>query len=237
MEFRVRMEFRVLTSKIVAAVRERRAASATRAVGRHLWRKLRGTPVDDFDRRHGTDTSGEVALWETRSSSVRARFGFRYQASREGELVQVVNSLGIDARNFTFIDLGCGKGRTLLIAARLGFRHVIGVEIAPELADIARTNLAKLDVRNALVIHGDAAEYVFPSGGLVVYLYNPFGAPVMSLVIREVEHRIEHGESDEVYVVYKGPTCGPLLDQSRFLRRVSGAHDLENVAVWKGAAR
>src|SRR4029077_4252352 len=100
------MHFRVLTSKIVAPVRERGVASATRAVGRHLWRKLRATPLDNFDRRHGTDTSGEVALWETRDSSVRVRFGVRYQASREGDLVQAVNSLGIDARNFTFIDLG-----------------------------------------------------------------------------------------------------------------------------------
>jgi SAM-dependent methyltransferase len=231
------MDFGVLILKIVATVRERGAAGATRAVGRHLWRKLRRTPVDDFDRRHGTDTSGELALWETTISSVSARFGVRYQASSEGDLVQVVNSLGIDARKFTFVDLGCGKGRTLLIAARLGFRHVIGVEIAPELADIAGANLAKLDVLNALVIHGDAAEYAFPSGGLVVYLYNPFGAPVMSQVVRELEHRIEHGDSNEVYVVYKGPTCGPLLDQSRFLRRVSGAYDRENIAVWKGTGR
>jgi SAM-dependent methyltransferase len=29
----------------------------------------------------------------------------------------------------TFIDLGCGKGRALLIAARLPYRRVIGVEI------------------------------------------------------------------------------------------------------------
>ncbi len=231
------MNFRVLTSKVVTTVRERGVASATRAAGRHLWRKLRRPSIDDFDQRHGTDTSGELALWETRVRSPSARFGVRYQASGEGELVRVVKSLGIDAGRFTFVDLGCGKGRALLVAARLGFRQVIGVEIGAELADIAKANLAKLDVTNALVIHGDAAEYVFPSGALLVYLYNPFGAPVMGRVVHALEHRIEHGGADEIYVAYKQPTCEPLFDQSRFLRRLNGAHGIEHIAIWKRTRR
>jgi predicted RNA methylase len=232
-----RMDFGVLGSKIVCMARDRGVADATRAVGRHLWRRLRGAPTDDFDRYHGTDTSGELALWETRVSSPSARFGVRYQASPEDELVRAVNGLKIDAKCFTFIDLGSGKGRTLLVAARLGFRHVIGVEISEELAAIAKSNLAKLNVTNALVIHADAADYTLPTGGLVVYLYNPFTAPVMGPVVRALERRIEHGADDEIYVVYKGPTCAALFDQSRFLRRVSGAHDSEHIAIWKAADR
>ncbi len=231
------MDLRVLATKIVAAARESGVGGVGRAAARHLWRSLRGTPVDDFDRRHGTDTSGELAIWQTTVSSPNARFGTRYQASGEDILLQIVNSLGIDSSNFTFIDLGCGKGRTLLVAAKLGFRRVIGVEISAELADIARTNLARLNVTNALVIHGDAAEYAFPSGGLLVYLYNPFGPPVMSQVIRALENRIEHGEADEIYLAYQRPTCAPLLDQSKCLRRVTGTHGLEHTAIWKGTGR
>jgi SAM-dependent methyltransferase len=208
-----------------------------RAAGRHLWRKMRRPSTDDFDQRHGTDTSGELALWETRVRSPSARFGVRYQASGEGELVRMVNSLGIDTGRFTFVDLGCGKGRALLVAARLGFRQVIGVEIGAELADIAKANLAKLDVANALVIHGDAAEYVFPSGDILIYLYNRFGTPVMSRVVDALEHRIVHGGADEIYVAYKQPTCEHLFDRSRFLRRVNGAHDIEHIVIWKGASR
>ena len=164
------MDLRVLATKIVAATRERGVGGVGRAVARHLWRSLRGTPVDDFDRRHGTDTSGELAIWQTMASSPNACFGIRYQTSGEDVLLQVVISLGIDTRNFTFIDLGCGKGRTLLVAAKLGFRRVIGVEIGSELADIARTNLARLNVTNALVIHVDGDDYAFRYGGLLVHL-------------------------------------------------------------------
>jgi predicted RNA methylase len=35
---------------------------------------------------------------------------------------------------FTFIDLGCGTGRTLLLAADHGYGRVIGVELDPALA-------------------------------------------------------------------------------------------------------
>lgn len=231
------MDFGVLRSKIVSIARERGVAGATRAVGRHVWRKLRGSPIDDFDRHHGTDTSGELALWEMKVSSPSARFGIRYQASPKDELVRVMNGLDIDTKDFSFIDLGAGKGRTLLVAARLGFRRVIGVEISEELADIARSNLAKLNVTNALVIHGDAADYVFPSGGLVIYLYNPFTTPVMALVVRALEYRVEHGALDEIYVVYYRPNCAALLDQSKFLRRVSGAHDSRHIAIWKATVR
>lgn len=44
-----------------------------------------------------------------------------------------------------FLDLGCGDGRVLIAAARLG-AHVRGIEIDPEVADIARCNLAAAEV-------------------------------------------------------------------------------------------
>jgi SAM-dependent methyltransferase len=226
------MNIRVLTSKIGASIREKGAASVTRAAGRYIWRKLRPASLDDFDRRHGTDTSGVLGLWENTAFSPNARFGLRYQASEEAELIEVASRLAMDPRNFTFIDIGCGKGRILLVAARLGFRRIVGVELAPELVDVAKKNLAKLAVTNALLIHGDAAEYVFPPGALLTYLYNPFGAPVMSQLLRNLEHRIEQGGTDEIYVAYKGLACRPLLDESRFLRRLN-APELKHIAIWK----
>src|SRR5271167_1667373 len=39
-----------------------------------------------------------------------------------------------------FVDLGSGKGKTLLIAGRLPYRRVVGVEIDKELSQCARRN-------------------------------------------------------------------------------------------------
>ena len=231
------MDLRVLKSKISENLRENGVTATTRIALRHLWRALSGPSVDDFDRVHGTDTSGELALWNTNIPSSNARFGTRYQATRGRDLERAVNGLGIDTAQFTFVDLGCGKGRALLVGAQLGFRQVVGVEFVRELVDTAEANLEKMGIGNAVVIHGDAAEYVLPPGNLLVYLYNPFGAPIVAEVIRGLENRIEGGSADEIYFVYTVPKCGSLLDQSPVLRRVDLAQPLEHTAIWKTVAR
>ena len=43
--------------------------------------------------------------------------------------------------DYSFIDIGAGMGRGLLIASRMAFREVIGVELHPELAAMAEKNI------------------------------------------------------------------------------------------------
>lgn len=77
-----------------------------------------------------------------------------------------------------FVDLGCGKGQALLVAARLPFGRAIGVEIAPDWCHDARVNverarprLACADVR---VDNADALDWPIPEDLSVVYMYCPF---------------------------------------------------------------
>jgi predicted RNA methylase len=75
----------------------------------------------------------------------------------------------------TFVDLVSGKGRALIVAAFYPFARIIGVEYSPQLTAIWRQNLQKLGVADKCeVISADAADYQFPDGTLLVFLYNPF---------------------------------------------------------------
>jgi cyclopropane fatty-acyl-phospholipid synthase-like methyltransferase len=56
-------------------------------------------------------------------------------------LPRALRYLGVSDRD-TFVDFGCGKGRVVHQAARRPFRRVIGVEISPVLAEVARNGLA-----------------------------------------------------------------------------------------------
>jgi predicted RNA methylase len=58
--------------------------------------------------------------------------------------VTALNSLQLQWEDFAFIDLGSGKGRTLLLAAEYPFERVIGVEYCPQLNEVARSNIPKL---------------------------------------------------------------------------------------------
>jgi hypothetical protein len=90
---------------------------------------------------------------------------------------------------YTFIDVGAGMGRAMLLAAEYPFRNVIGLEIHSHLARIARKNLTTW--RSIGLAHAptrmhccDASEFPLPSGPCVAFLFNPFGSPVLRRMLK-----------------------------------------------------
>ena len=221
------MDLRLLVGKIGRTLRQHGVSATIRRVGAHLRRRR---VADEFDVRYGVDTSGVEQLWKFTIRSANARFGSRYQPTSEQELTDAVNCLNEAPRTLIFIDLGCGKGRTLLVASKLGFNQVIGVEFARELVQIARANLARMGVVNASVIHGDAAEFQFPDDDFVLYLYNPFSQEVMRRVIAN----LRRSRAKRIFVMYFDPQCAGVLDSSGFLNRF-GCPQGRNIPIWTAA--
>jgi SAM-dependent methyltransferase len=90
---------------------------------------------------------------------------------------------------YTFIDLGAGMGRAMLLAAAYPFRAVVGVELHPALARIARRNLATWRAAGRTPVPmrmfcRDASAFPLPAGPCVVFFFNPFGAPVLRRLLR-----------------------------------------------------
>jgi SAM-dependent methyltransferase len=153
-----------------------------------------------FDQRHGVDTSGWVALPRLHIASPNKSQGVHYQGVEPEIFQQALSAAKINPRNYTFIDLGCGKGRALLLASQEGFQRGIGVEFSPHLAQIARDNLSRVGVSNFEVVCQDATEFRFPSQPLFVFLYNPFSAEVLDQVVQNLtSHR------DELIIAYVEP--------------------------------
>ncbi|MGA9061404.1 MAG: class I SAM-dependent methyltransferase [Terracidiphilus sp.] len=111
----------------------------------------------------------------------------------------------IDA--YTFVDLGAGMGRAMMLAAANPFRAVVGVELHPTLARIARRNLALWRAAGRthvpMRMHcRDAAEFPLPPGPCVAFLFNPFGAPVLRRLLRAWSWNLVEraGQLDVLYV-------------------------------------
>ena len=185
--------------------------------------------ADPFDLKRGTSTSGNVPLWRCHITSHNAQHGIRYQATGEAELVAAIAFLKEDLREFTFVDLGCGKGRALVVATELGFGAVLGVEFARELVDTAKNNLRTIGARSASIIHGDAAEFQFPNGDLVVFLYNPFGRPV----IERVAANLARSDAAKLYVIYQKPVHAAQLDASGLLEFIGSPPGYSDICVWR----
>ena len=84
------------------------------------------------------------------------------------------------------IDLGCGKGGAILTMSRFPFRRVDGVDISPSIVDAARRNLARMRILKSTIFLGDAADFRNLDPYTYVYLYNPFPAPVVECVMRNL---------------------------------------------------
>ena len=135
-----------------------------------------------FDRRLGTDTGGEFHLDRLNIVGDNRTAGVGYLASDPIWVEQALSWLALDWSQFTFLDLGSGKGRALLIARQYPFRRIVGVEFAEQLHRVACRNVSSLNDPRLELVLGDATTYEVPSESLVVYLYNPFRPPLPGLV-------------------------------------------------------
>jgi SAM-dependent methyltransferase len=160
--------------------------------------------------KYGVDTQAPVRVSELETSAPGARFANRYEGAPIAALHKIIRRLQLDRRRFTFIDLGSGKGRVLLIAAQYSFKSVIGVEFSNKLHDIALSNIKRFIhlephvLSNITSINCDAAEFDFSDiGDKVIFCYNPFGADVMNRVLDNLQSA--SCQQGETVLVYLGP--------------------------------
>lgn len=188
-------------------------------------RKLAQLSEDGFDAVHGTDTAvilvgKELGLDFTAGGHVVPR----YETSSEAAIRMPLDSLPIDHARFTFVDLGCGKGKPLLVAASYPFRRLVGVDVSPVCIEVARRNVARygpehIDPSRVELLCLDAEDFEFPLDPLVVYLFDPFPGAVLEHVVANLEHSLEQ-RPREVYVVFLNPHGAAPFRRSTLFRRV-----------------
>jgi hypothetical protein len=182
--------------------------------------------ADAFDLTHNVETSQRIHQSDLRIDSPNWTYGTGYWPSPEEIVRETLAALPIQHKDFTFVDLGSGKGRVLLMASDYPFERIIGVEYAPELHDAAVRNLQSYSSESQLcraleARRGDISQFVFPETPMVVFLYNPATEPVMRQVADNLFASLER-QAREVHVIYVTPTYG--VFERDPLRRVQ-AHD------------
>lgn len=166
------------------------------------------------------------AAWGTETS----RFDLHnYEPSTPDVVEAVLDALDVGPRGWTFVDLGSGKGRAVLLASRRAFDRAVGVELRRGLHEQAQVNLAAFRRRAGPVCPvdlfcGDAATHPLPDGRLVVYLYNPFPAAVVQRVLERLRGR-EHR------LCYVNPRESPLVEAMGY--RPVREHGDDTLGTWR----
>lgn len=108
-----------------------------------------------------------------------------------------------------FLDAGCGKGRTMAMAAYHGFTQVEGFDLSANM--VAATHTAISDWKRVYphchfhVWQQNAMEVELPQHIGVIFLFNPFDAFVMQAFAQRVLESLQEKPRD-MYVLY----CNPL---------------------------
>jgi SAM-dependent methyltransferase len=175
-----------------------------------------------FDERYGVNTSGLIGGGDLLSGHRHDVFNTAYYGMAPSRFQWVMEHWIADASHpaleeYSFIDLGCGKGRAVLMASEFRFREVVGVELHASLAKTAEDNVAVWTAAGRAgapirIVCGDATEFEFPAGFCLMYLFHPFAAPVLQRVIEriEVEFGLRPGMLD---LIYFNPEAGEVLEQ------------------------
>lgn len=143
-----------------------------------------------FDKLFSVDTDGSAPLSSLTIVDGDRGQGLGYVPEPPRVTRWWLQELPSRLEEFTFVDLGSGKGRVLLLAASREFRRLVGVEFAEELHRSAVANLGAYQdaTRRELVsLLSDAGAFQFPLDPLVVHLNNPFREPVMERVIANLD--------------------------------------------------
>lgn len=126
---------------------------------------------------------------------------FHYQGVTYYTLFRLESLLRKYAGSHAFFDIGCGKGRAMMLAAFFGYKEINGIELDNELTEIAQRN-----IRERLKFHQDvsfmaktanALDTAYPAEPQVFFLFNPFDAQTLKQVLLRIG---ENGLKQHVFV-------------------------------------
>jgi SAM-dependent methyltransferase len=176
-----------------------------------------------IDLQYGTETSGFVdALALQRDARLVDQLN-PYMGSQPTIIRRALDTLG-DIAGYTFIDIGCGKGRPLVVASEYPFALALGYDISADLVKTANANGALMARRfpqrpPIRAVTANVSDLAVPSGRVVVFMFNPFGADLMATLLSKLEEGLSSGAIEHLFVVYDNPVCGEVFDGSRYLKR------------------
>ena len=180
----------------------------------------------DFDWEHQVNTSAGPVGHRTRFAAVLG--GSPYQPSEPALFHEMLDALALDWPQFTFIDIGSGKGRALLLAADYPFHRIVGVEIVPELHQAAVDNIRcyrgpRQQCFALESVCGDAREFEIPAEPLLLHLFNPLPEPALQGFLARVEKSLAQ-HPRPVYVLYQNTLLEHTLANRPAWQKVGGTH-------------
>ena len=178
-----------------------------------------------FDNQFALDTQEIMSLEDQNIHPSDREHSVAYEPTPVSLVCAIPDQLPIRYEDFSFVDLGCGKGRVLLLASSFPFRQIAGIEIYSDIVEIAKINIERYRLKatsdvacsDISVCNQNATDFEFPDRDFVLYLVNPFSEVIMSQVVASLERKLDQVRS-RIIVIYVNPLHAKLFDESKHFR-------------------
>ncbi len=177
----------------------------------------------------------DVGLTEIDSLGLSGERANGHSNSGGPDLAALLKVIGVTPRD-RILDIGCGKGGAMLTMAQFPFAQIDGVELSPELAQIAKENFRKAGISKANVFCCDATGFTAFHEYTHLYMYNPFPALVARQVSEQVVKSAQNSGA-KVTVIYRHPVHDELLRKSGLVKTQEYHNYVLNFPVERAADR
>ncbi|MBL7701102.1 MAG: class I SAM-dependent methyltransferase [Ferruginibacter sp.] len=167
------------------------------------------------EKKYAIHTTGADELFKLEDQGIDISHATIYMPVSYALLEEVFERLNYQKQQTTnskpfnhFLDIGCGKGRALCVAAHHGFKKVTGLDFARGLCETAKENLAvtkqKIPELEYKVINNDAFYFEVPDDVDCIFLFNPFDEIIMSAVVNNIFSSLQNNPR-KITIIYVNP--------------------------------
>ncbi len=113
-----------------------------------------------------------------------------------------------------FVDIGCGKGRVLSVAAAFGAKTITGIDLSKEFCEAAKENLSTIKKSYPAfqykVYNNDAFYFDIDDDVDCIFMFNPFDETIMNGVLGNIDISLEN-KPRKITIIYVNPLEKDLL--------------------------
>lgn len=159
-------------------------------------------------RLYGSGTFIPADLKDMTISGDNVSKGSRYEPVSFYMLEKLFSGFRKISNDPALVDLGCGKGRALMVAPHFGFNELTGIDFAKEVTDIAASNMKKTELIfpeiKCRVINDDILNYEIRAEDAVFFMFNPFDEMILKKFLDKLDVSCNNFPRT-VYFLYASP--------------------------------
>jgi SAM-dependent methyltransferase len=173
------------------------------------------------EKKYGINTSGFDELKHLQKKGIDLTHSTIYMPVNYYMLEKMLSEVNQFPNNKSFLDIGCGKGRAMVVAAHYGFNKIRGIDISKKFCEEAKENFDSVKDKfpgvDFKVELQDAFYYKIPIDVTVIFIFNPFDEVIMSGVVENILISQEKNPRT-IYVVYINPLYESLFLENQFVK-------------------